>query len=181
MQTKVYVRLSHYSEFLCFNCNFFLLHCDEWDRVVALPRHKFVTGATLLQLDERTTQPENTLYMDVACVRVEKKNIAVLFHLYFVTKKNGVNCRSAVSKNWKCEMHKLAILASCSNFFLADNFNHDIPRHRQFRRQITLQCILIGKTSWSLSGRFPWIGWKGNATGECVIYGPSRLKKLSVV
>ena len=31
---------------------FFLLHCDEWDRVVALPRHKFVTGATLLQLDK---------------------------------------------------------------------------------------------------------------------------------
>ena len=31
---------------------FFLLHCDEWDRVVALPRHKFVTGATLLQLDD---------------------------------------------------------------------------------------------------------------------------------
>ena len=29
---------------------FFLLHCDEWDRIVALPRHKFVTGATLLQL-----------------------------------------------------------------------------------------------------------------------------------
>jgi hypothetical protein len=23
---------------------------------------------------------------------------------------------------------------------------------------ITLQCILIGKTSWSLSRRFPWIG-----------------------
>ena len=32
---------------------FFLLHCDEWDRVVALPRHKFVTGATLLQLGLR--------------------------------------------------------------------------------------------------------------------------------
>ena len=32
---------------------FVLLHCDEWDRVVALPRHKFVTGATLLQLAER--------------------------------------------------------------------------------------------------------------------------------
>ena len=30
---------------------FSLLHCDEWDRVVALPRHKFVTGATLLQLN----------------------------------------------------------------------------------------------------------------------------------
>ena len=29
---------------------FVLLHCDEWDRVVALSRHKFVTGATLLQL-----------------------------------------------------------------------------------------------------------------------------------
>jgi hypothetical protein len=24
----------------------------EWDRVVALPRHKFVTGATLLQLGD---------------------------------------------------------------------------------------------------------------------------------
>jgi hypothetical protein len=35
---------------------------------------------------------------------------------------------------------------------------HDKLRHRQFRRQITLQCILIGKTSWSLSRRFPWIG-----------------------
>ena len=32
---------------------FFLLHCDEWDRVVALPRHTFVTGATLLQLSSR--------------------------------------------------------------------------------------------------------------------------------
>ena len=30
---------------------FFLLHCDEWDRVVALPRHRFVTRATLLQLN----------------------------------------------------------------------------------------------------------------------------------
>jgi hypothetical protein len=29
---------------------FVFLHCDEWDRVVALPRHKFVTGATLVQL-----------------------------------------------------------------------------------------------------------------------------------
>jgi hypothetical protein len=29
---------------------FIWLHWDEWDRVVALPRHKFVTGATLLQL-----------------------------------------------------------------------------------------------------------------------------------
>ena len=26
-----------------FQLQFFLLHCDEWDRVVALPRHKFVT------------------------------------------------------------------------------------------------------------------------------------------
>jgi hypothetical protein len=29
---------------------YFFLHCDEWDRFVAPPRHKFVTGATLLQL-----------------------------------------------------------------------------------------------------------------------------------
>ena len=36
---------------------FFLLHCDEWDRVVALPRHKFVTGATLLQLIDYISHP----------------------------------------------------------------------------------------------------------------------------
>ena len=35
-----------------FQLQLFLLHCDEWDRVVALPRHKFVTGATLLQLNK---------------------------------------------------------------------------------------------------------------------------------
>jgi hypothetical protein len=44
---------------------FFLLHCDEWDRVVALPRHKFVTGATLLQLENtegaiKNGQPRET-------------------------------------------------------------------------------------------------------------------------
>ena len=38
---------------------------------------------------------------------------------------------------------------------------HDKPRHRQFRRQITLQCILIGKTSWNLSRRFRWDWMKG--------------------
>jgi hypothetical protein len=41
----------HFAEALTATINvIFLLHCDEWDRVVALPRHKFVTGATLLQL-----------------------------------------------------------------------------------------------------------------------------------
>jgi hypothetical protein len=35
-----------------FQLIFFLLHCDESDRVVALPRHKFVTGATLLETTE---------------------------------------------------------------------------------------------------------------------------------
>ena len=45
---------------------FFLLHCDEWDRVVALPRHKFVTGATLLQLSRRpvgSNQKRSTCYL----------------------------------------------------------------------------------------------------------------------
>jgi hypothetical protein len=42
---------------------FFLLHCDEWDRVVALPRHKFVTGATLLQLGI----PPKLLYFNRMC------------------------------------------------------------------------------------------------------------------
>ena len=31
---------------------YFLLHWDEWDRFVVPLKHKFVTGATLLQLAE---------------------------------------------------------------------------------------------------------------------------------
>ena len=37
-----------------------LKNCDEWDRIVALPRHKFVTGATLLQLVTRRTEIDET-------------------------------------------------------------------------------------------------------------------------
>ena len=44
---------------------FFLLHCDEWDRVVALPRHKFVTGATLLHLVD--SKQIYTVYEASAC------------------------------------------------------------------------------------------------------------------
>jgi hypothetical protein len=40
---------------------FILLYCDEWDRVVALPRHKFVTGATLLQLVNMDKSTYSTL------------------------------------------------------------------------------------------------------------------------
>ena len=40
---------------------YFLLHCDECDRVVAPPRHKFVTGATLLQLGkDKLAEESNT-------------------------------------------------------------------------------------------------------------------------
>ena len=42
--TRTEIISNSYNQKMC------LLHCDEWDRVVALPRHKFVTGATLLQL-----------------------------------------------------------------------------------------------------------------------------------
>jgi hypothetical protein len=55
-QVRQYVGLKSSWELMLYcykivsTATFFLLHCDEWDRVVALPRHKFVTGATLLQL-----------------------------------------------------------------------------------------------------------------------------------
>ena len=51
--TRTGIISNSYNEMVSFyvsTATFFLLHCDEWDRVVALPRHKFVTGATLLQL-----------------------------------------------------------------------------------------------------------------------------------
>ena len=44
---------------------FFLLHCDEWDRVVALPRHKFVTGATLLQLGKHLPFSPSPLRLNI--------------------------------------------------------------------------------------------------------------------
>jgi hypothetical protein len=39
-----------------------MYHCDEWDRVVALLRHKFVTGATLLQLIIAPPRGESILF-----------------------------------------------------------------------------------------------------------------------
>jgi hypothetical protein len=44
---------------------FCLLHCDEWDRVVALP---FVTGATLLQLAVTVKIPSHTIVVYIELV-----------------------------------------------------------------------------------------------------------------
>ena len=53
---------------------YFLLHCDKWDRFVAPPRNKFVTGATLLQLVITLASKQEfrvllleLLYMDTFC------------------------------------------------------------------------------------------------------------------
>jgi len=40
---------------------YFLFHCDEWDRFVALLRHNFVTGATLLRLDGKSSHDRHDL------------------------------------------------------------------------------------------------------------------------
>jgi hypothetical protein len=64
---------------------FVLLHCDECDRVVALPRHKFVTGATLLQLKYNhnirtlsgSTKQERKAYQRITILPVVK--ITMLF------------------------------------------------------------------------------------------------------
>ena len=56
-----------------FQLQFFFLHCDEWDRVVALPRHKFVTGATFLQLQD--PQPK------ILLVCVTWQNSSLLLYL----------------------------------------------------------------------------------------------------
>ena len=53
---------------------FFLLHCDEWDRVVALPRHKFVTGATLLQLLTAVKLPGK-------CTRDDLRSFEIVAHI----------------------------------------------------------------------------------------------------
>jgi hypothetical protein len=64
---------------------FFLLHCDEWDRVVALPRHKFVTGATLLQLATMLTTADVIIHaliakygIDIQIVRPEMTKFKTL-------------------------------------------------------------------------------------------------------
>ena len=130
---------------------------------------------------------------------VKKKNIAVLFHLYFVT-KNGVNCRSAVSKNWKCEMHKLAILAKLFKFFFwrttsrqtpqirlvyaTDNFfkwlgpyiTHSpfaLPFHpiqgKRRERSIKIHCRVIWRRNWRCLG----LSWKMH--GFCSVAKKTRV------
>ena len=47
---------------------------SEWDRVVALPRHKFVTGATLLQL-----------YLDIWCPSVVRSHGKILLKVILNT------------------------------------------------------------------------------------------------
>jgi hypothetical protein len=51
---------------------FFLLHCDEWDRVVALPRHKFdpfVLDKMWLLFKEEFEDTK-----EVIRIRISKKN-----------------------------------------------------------------------------------------------------------
>ena len=60
---------------------FFLLHCDEWDRVVALPRHKFVTGATLLQL---TTTIITEILWKLTLVNIERGYFLELMNSYHI-------------------------------------------------------------------------------------------------
>ena len=64
---------------------FFLLHCDEWDHVVALPRHKFVTGATLLQLGDWAGHTMNVVIM--------------LIPLHNPSPMDGGHCRPGTHKN----------------------------------------------------------------------------------
>ena len=63
---------------------FFLLHCDEWDRVVALPRHKFVTRATLLQLVSYVYQLKISNY-------VTSNNRTVCFFVYLKYESNKID------------------------------------------------------------------------------------------
>jgi hypothetical protein len=65
---------------------------------------------------------------------------------------------------WRRILFRILIRSMCLFFSYRQKpcIFHDKPRHRQFRRQITLQCILIGKASWSLSRRLPWIGSSSN-------------------
>ena len=65
---------------------FFLLHCDEWDRVVALPRHKFVTGATLLQL-----LPDKDPYHNRGRDQMRKKGVRNSSACDFVPLEGGYN------------------------------------------------------------------------------------------
>ena len=88
---------------------FFLLHCDEWDRVVALPRHKFVTGATLLQLDRTLwcfwlpIPPFFLTSIFFSCTQHFATFYVSLYHIY--TKKKQSN--SSFYPYWVSDMHKV--------------------------------------------------------------------------
>ena len=66
---------------------FFLLHCDEWNRVVALPRHKFVTGATLLQLGKRVITVSRH-----SCVRISQKIQSQTLHINNILQEKVAKC-----------------------------------------------------------------------------------------
>ena len=92
----------------------FFLHCDEWDRFVAPPRHKFVTGATLLQLGVCVAKLSSSL------LSVKQFTIGVEFEVNIKTwdrgsyfcrflylKSFGVYYWYTVSKIWIINWHNI--------------------------------------------------------------------------
>jgi hypothetical protein len=76
---------------------FFLLHCDEWDPVVALPRHKFVTGATLLQLVTPvyknkgcTSEVSNYRPISLTCVLCKIMENIIVKHMFNYVREHNI-------------------------------------------------------------------------------------------
>jgi hypothetical protein len=94
---------------------FILLHCDEWDRVVALPRHKFVTGATLLQLvlDACDWKISNYTYCSVD----KKKNS----YIYFITMICAAfSIKTSFSRTNTFEIHSISTSKSLIHLIIDD-------------------------------------------------------------
>jgi hypothetical protein len=85
---------------------FFLFHCDEWNRIVVLPRHKFDTGATLLQLvrvvryvypltcwaSTKQTSSASLWQLTCSCHDIAEKLLSWCYNNYSLNKINMTTC-----------------------------------------------------------------------------------------
>ena len=125
---------------------FFLLHCDEWDRVVALPRHKFVTGATLLQLVMTDTFTWHVLCKYTTTVITYRSWLILLHDLFYV---NILQLLSPIGHDWyfymTCSMYIYYYYHLASSIHVAISLDIDNPSC------LPLFVLLASSAFWTIS------------------------------
>ena len=133
---------------------FFLLHSDEWDRVVALPRHKFVTGATLLQLvlifskfsinEDRLWHFQQRILQNINVFFKISKESTSFYHIH---EKYSVSSTFLNNGNAKCYVVRILYAIS---FQWSKCFGYR-------GQQIILKLTITDSRCWQSGTTVPWI------------------------